>query len=64
MLKMPAKKQTWEFYTETKEGVETLIATKVLKHPAKCKTYLDMQNKGFVDGIHTIGFRLVDKQIW
>lgn len=60
MIIKPRNKQTWEFYTSTKEGVETLLATKVLKHPDKCKLYRDTQRKGFVNGIHAYGFRLIE----
>ena len=54
------KKTLWEFYTATKEGQETLIATKTLKHPKTSKVYIDMQNKGFADNIHLYGYRLAE----
>lgn len=51
-------KRTYEFYTQTELGVETLIATKTLKHPDKCALYKKMQNDGFKDGVHRYGWRI------
>ena len=61
MILKNRKKLNYEFYTETKEGIETVITRKMLKSPDTCKLYLDMQKKGFVNGIHTYGFRLIEE---
>lgn len=54
------KKVNWEFYTTTKDGKETLIATKMLKEPNKSKIYKDIINKGFINGIYSYGYRLAE----
>lgn len=56
---MYISKSRYVFYTETKEGIETIVGTKECKHPSKIKLYKDMQKKGFVNGIHLYGFRLI-----
>lgn len=53
-------KQTYEYYTETENGIETIIGRKMCKHPDKIKMYLDMQKRGFVNGVHSYGFRKVE----
>lgn len=52
------KTETWEFYTETKEGVETITATKALKYPKKSKEWKALQKQGFTDTVHRYGFRI------
>lgn len=53
----------WDFYTETKEGIETIVATKRLKHPDKCTIYKNLQKQGFINGIDRYGYRIVENRI-
>lgn len=52
------KTETWEFYTETKEGVETIVATKTLKYPKKSSVWKTLRKQGFTDTVHRYGFRI------
>jgi len=56
---MPKQKRVYEFYTKDSYlGEETIIATKKVAHPDKCKIYLKMQKDGFKGNIVVFGFSL------
>lgn len=51
------KKQEFEFYTEDKDGIETIHGVKALMHPDKCKLFLTLEKEGFKDNRVLFGYR-------
>lgn len=52
------KTEIWEFYTTTKDGAETIVATKTLKYPKRSIHWKRLMKQGFANGVHSYGFRI------
>lgn len=55
-MKRIFSKSTYIFFTETKEGVRTIIKTQTCKRPSQTKVYKDLEKQGFSNEVFKYGY--------